>query len=361
MPFSFFKTGAKTTQKKSPVDSQQLLVRHQDQASLHYCCQAIGGRFAKVKQSREVIKDKRHIMGWICIYCGKPEEAKCISALKIWQQKPEPHSQERAEIASSEMERKIIRREKEKEYEGKHNSQEDTDQGKNCKSTLMTLNVGGYLYITQKQTLTKYPDTFLEGIVNGKILCPFDADGHYFIDRDGLLFRHVLNFLRNGELLLPEGFRENQLLAQEAEFFQLKGLAEEVKSRWEKEQLTPRETTFLEITDNHDRSQGLRIFCNAPDFISKIKSRIVLVSKSRLDGFPEEFSISSNIIQFKYFIKSENGTRLVLKEDNTFVCTLETLKFEAIMMALKCGFRLLTSLDCSKGSIVHSDALHFIK
>ncbi|KAM4860291.1 BTB/POZ domain-containing protein KCTD4 [Thomomys bottae] len=259
------------------------------------------------------------------------------------------------------MERKIIRREREKEYEGKHNSLEDTDQGKSCKSTLMTLNVGGYLYITQKQTLTKYPDTFLEGIVNGKILCPFDADGHYFIDRDGLLFRHVLNFLRNGELLLPEGFRENQLLAQEAEFFQLKGLAEEVKSRWEKEQLTPRETTFLEITDNHDRSQGLRIFCNAPDFISKIKSRIVLVSKSRLDGFPEEFSISSNIIQFKYFIKSENGTRLVLKEDNTFVCTLETLKFEAIMMALKCGFRLLTSLDCSKGSIVHSDALHFIK
>ncbi|XP_038236995.1 BTB/POZ domain-containing protein KCTD4 [Dermochelys coriacea] len=257
------------------------------------------------------------------------------------------------------MERKINRREK--EHEEKHINSEGTEEGKNCKMPLITLNVGGYLYITQKQTLTKYPDSFLEGVVNGKILCPFDADGHYFIDRDGLLFRHILNFLRNGELLLPEGFRENQLLAQEADFFQLKMLADAVKSRWEKEQLASRETTFLEITDSHDRSQGLRIFCNAPDFIAKIKSRIVLVSKSRLDGFPEEFSISSNIIQFKYFIKSENGTRLVLKEDNTFVCTLETLKFEAIMMALKCGFRLLTSLDCSKGSIVHSDALHFIK
>uniref|UniRef100_A0A8C8RMS3 Potassium channel tetramerization domain containing 4 n=1 Tax=Pelusios castaneus TaxID=367368 RepID=A0A8C8RMS3_9SAUR len=257
------------------------------------------------------------------------------------------------------MERKINKREKEQEE--KHNNLEGTEEGKNCKMPPITLNVGGYLYITQKQTLTKYPDSFLEGVVNGKILCPLDADGHYFIDRDGLLFRHILNFLRNGELLLPEGFRENQLLAQEADFFQLKILADAVKSRWEKEQLASRETTFLEITDSHDRSQGLRIFCNAPDFIAKIKSRIVLVSKSRLDGFPEEFSISSNIIQFKYFIKSENGTRLVLKEDNTFVCTLETLKFEAIMMALKCGFRLLTSLDCSKGSIVHSDALHFIK
>ncbi|XP_040281368.1 BTB/POZ domain-containing protein KCTD4 [Bufo bufo] len=257
------------------------------------------------------------------------------------------------------MERRINRREK--ESDDKCNSSEDGEQSTNCKTALVTLNVGGYLYITQRQTLSKFPDSYLEGVVNRRIFCPIDADGHYFIDRDGLLFRHVLNFLRNGELLLPEGFQENHLLAQEADFFKLKALSEAVKARWEKEKQAARETTFLEITDNHDRSQGLRIFCNAPDFISKMKARIVLVSKSRLDGFPEEFCISSNVIQFKYFIKSENGTRLVLKEDNTFVCTLETLKFEAIMMALKCGFRLLTSLDCSKGSIVQSDALHFIK
>ncbi|KAG9492041.1 BTB/POZ domain-containing protein KCTD4 [Eleutherodactylus coqui] len=257
------------------------------------------------------------------------------------------------------MERRINRREK--ECDDKCHNSEDGDQSTNCKTVLVTLNVGGYLYITQRQTLSKYPDSYLEGVVSRKIFCPIDADGHYFIDRDGLLFRHVLNFLRNGELLLPEGFQENHLLAQEADFFKLKALNEAVKARWEKEQQAARETTFLEITDNHDRSQGLRIFCNAPDFIAKIKARIILVSKSRLDGFPEEFSISSNVIQFKYFIKSENGTRLVLKEDNTFVCTLDTLKFEAIMMALKCGFRLLTSLDCSKGSIVQSDALHFIK
>ncbi|XP_026561147.1 BTB/POZ domain-containing protein KCTD4 [Pseudonaja textilis] len=248
----------------------------------------------------------------------------------------------------------------EKEKQGSASS-EGKDPGKHPNMSLVTLNVGGYLYVSQRQTLTKYADSFLERVVSGKTLCPSDAEGHFFIDRDGLLFRHVLNFLRNGELLLPEGFTENKLLAQEAEFFQLPLLGEAVKARWEKEQLASREATFLEITDSHDRTQGLRIFCNAPDFIAKIKSRIVLVSKSRLDGFPEEFTVSSNIIQFKYFIKSENGTRLVLKEDNTFVCTLETLKFEAIMTALKCGFRLLTSLDCSKGSIVQSDALHFIK
>ncbi|XP_043927647.1 BTB/POZ domain-containing protein KCTD4 [Protopterus annectens] len=229
---------------------------------------------------------------------------------------------------------------------------------------LITLNVGGYLYITQKTTLSKYVGSYLEAMVNGKIQCPFDIDGNYFIDRDGLIFRHVLNFLRNGELLLPEGFQESELLAKEAEFYQLKALTDAIKAKQEKAQQTqaePSEITYLEITDSHDRSQGLRIFCNSPDFITKMKSRIVQVSKSRLDGFPEEFSVSSNVIQFKYFIKSENGTRLVLKEDNTFVCTLEILKFEAIMMAFKLKFRLLTNLDCSKGSIVHSDALHFMK
>uniref|UniRef100_H2ZUF0 Potassium channel tetramerization domain containing 4 n=2 Tax=Latimeria chalumnae TaxID=7897 RepID=H2ZUF0_LATCH len=238
---------------------------------------------------------------------------------------------------------------------------EGNEPDENCKVSLITLNVGGYLYMTERATLTKYTDSFLEALVNGKIHNTLDTDGNYFIDRDGLLFRYVLNFLRNGELVLPEGFQESQILLLEAEFYQLNALVDAIKTYCEKQQQVATEATFLEITDYHDRSQGLKIFCNSPNFISKIKTRIVQVSKSRLDGFPEEFVISSTVIQFKHFIKSENGTRLVLKEDNTFVCTLETVKFETIMMAFKCRFKLLTSLDCSKGSIAHCDALHFIK
>jgi len=47
-----------------------------------------------------------------------------------------------------------------------------------------------------------------------------------FIDRDGVLFRYVLDYLRNdGRLLLPEGFQERRRLLQEAEYFRLDGLA----------------------------------------------------------------------------------------------------------------------------------------
>lgn len=30
---------------------------------------------------------------------------------------------------------------------------------------------------------------------------------HYFIDRDGHMFRHILNFLRTSKLLIPDDFK----------------------------------------------------------------------------------------------------------------------------------------------------------
>ena len=50
----------------------------------------------------------------------------------------------------------------------------------------------------------------------------------YFIDRDGVLFRYVLDYLRNGKLVLPESFRELRRLEREAEFFRLSDLTRSV-------------------------------------------------------------------------------------------------------------------------------------
>ncbi|KAK9969719.1 hypothetical protein ABG768_027869 [Culter alburnus] len=228
-------------------------------------------------------------------------------------------------------------------------------------SGTITINVGGYLYAAQRQTLAKHPGSLLEEMVTGKKpVLHVDSMGNTFIDRDGPIFRHVLNFLRMGELVLPEDFKEAELLRREADFYRLSELAQALQD-WEQQQAGQREPAFLEVTDSHERSQGLKVYCSDSSFIEKVKNRLVQISKSRLDGFPEEFEVSSNIIQFRHFIKSEQGSRLVLKQDSTFLCTLECLKLETVMLALKGGFRLLTSLDSSRGSVVQCEALHFVK
>lgn len=57
---------------------------------------------------------------------------------------------------------------------------------------------------------------------NGTIPIVLDTlKQHYFIDRDGGMFRHILNFLRNKKLLLPTDFPDMELLLHEAHYFEL--------------------------------------------------------------------------------------------------------------------------------------------
>ena len=51
-----------------------------------------------------------------------------------------------------------------------------------------------------------------------------DKDGCYFIDRCGSIFQYILQFLRCGELILPKGFNELELLEVEADFYQIDDL-----------------------------------------------------------------------------------------------------------------------------------------
>lgn len=83
----------------------------------------------------------------------------------------------------------------------------------------VTLNVGGHMYTTSLTTLTRYPDSMLGAMFRGDFPTARDSQGNYFIDRDGPLFRYVLNFLRTSELTLPLDFKEFDLLRKEADFY----------------------------------------------------------------------------------------------------------------------------------------------
>lgn len=86
------------------------------------------------------------------------------------------------------------------------------------------LNVGGKFYSTSVLTLTREPDSLLGRIFSGRQTVDKDGTGKYFIDRDGALFRYILDFLRTKRLHLPEDFCEIARLRNEAEFFEIQGL-----------------------------------------------------------------------------------------------------------------------------------------
>ncbi|CAG9782131.1 unnamed protein product [Diatraea saccharalis] len=84
------------------------------------------------------------------------------------------------------------------------------------------IDVGGTIYTSSLETLTAYPDSRLGKMFNGTIPIVLDTlKQHYFIDRDGGMFRHILNFLRNKKLLLPADFPYLDLLIHEAHYFEL--------------------------------------------------------------------------------------------------------------------------------------------
>ncbi|XP_072030476.1 BTB/POZ domain-containing protein KCTD6-like [Amphiura filiformis] len=93
----------------------------------------------------------------------------------------------------------------------------------------VSLNVGGRIYTTTSTTLQRYNSKFSRmfgpGGLHGSM---HDDHGNCFIDRDGDVFRHILNFLRTSELVLPDDFKELDLLEREAKFYQIKELVDAI-------------------------------------------------------------------------------------------------------------------------------------
>ena len=90
--------------------------------------------------------------------------------------------------------------------------------------SIVKLNVGGQHFTTSLQTLTRDPNSILAAMFSGRHKLETTEDGSFFIDRDGTYFRFILNYLRNGELILPEGATFLKELEAEAKFYQLQGV-----------------------------------------------------------------------------------------------------------------------------------------
>ncbi|CAG5872053.1 unnamed protein product [Menidia menidia] len=114
----------------------------------------------------------------------------------------------------------------------------DQESVQNSFPDVVELNVGGQVYYTRHSTLVSTPNSLLGKLFSSKKDATNDLardpKGRYFIDRDGFLFRYVLDYLRDKQVVLPDHFPEKGRLRKEAEYFQLPDLVklltpEEVK------------------------------------------------------------------------------------------------------------------------------------
>ncbi|XP_030048488.1 BTB/POZ domain-containing protein KCTD8-like isoform X1 [Microcaecilia unicolor] len=125
---------------------------------------------------------------------------------------------------------------------------------------VVELNVGGQVYVTKHSTLLSIPDSTLSNMFsksNAKEL-PRDNRARFFIDRDGFLFRYVLDYLRDKQLSLPDHFPEKERLLREAEYFQLADLVKLLSPQMVKQSSMNDEGCQSDIEENSQSSDLIR-------------------------------------------------------------------------------------------------------
>ena len=148
-------------------------------------------------------------------------------------------------------------------------------------SSTVNLNVGGHLFKTSVQTLTKDPNSMLAAMFSGRFETKPCEDGAFFIDRDGTYFRFILNYLRTGKLTLPEGATFLKELEEEAEFYQIQGILDELRSSEPAVQASKPSKPFEEsaIVTNDEHQSVLKSWL--PPHFGKLR----LLFRASRDGF----------------------------------------------------------------------------
>lgn len=95
----------------------------------------------------------------------------------------------------------------------------------------MKLNVGGQIFSTSRATLTKHATSMLATMFSDRQAGALikDKSGTVFIDRDGHLFSHVLEWLRTGHVRLCNA-EEKEMLRVEADYYLLDVLSQKLKN-----------------------------------------------------------------------------------------------------------------------------------
>ena len=137
----------------------------------------------------------------------------------------------------------------------------------------------------------------LHAMFSGRFDSKAAEDGSYFIDRDGTHFRYILNYLRTGYLLAPEDKLVRKELLEEAQFYQIRGIVDE---------LCPPSFQGSKIV-SEEQKQVLTRGC-LKDQLERRHSTFVLIYRASRDGW--------NSSNFHGFCDNKGPTVTVVRSEN---------------------------------------------
>ncbi|XP_023246791.1 BTB/POZ domain-containing protein kctd15-like [Copidosoma floridanum] len=215
------------------------------------------------------------------------------------------------------------------------------------------IDVGGTIYTSSLETLTKYPESRLAKLFNGSIPIVLDSlKQHYFIDRDGGMFRHILNFMRNSRLLIPENFADLDLLLEEARYFDIAPMTrqlEQLKKERIKNGGAPTPTTPLfreqhaeaKLQQRATEGYGCGYECVALHVSPDLGERVMLSGGRALldEVFPET---TQAVLEARSGVAwHAQDARHVIRFPLNGYCKLNSV--QAITRLLNAGFRVVAS------------------
>jgi hypothetical protein len=192
------------------------------------------------------------------------------------------------------------------------------------KSTeIIELNVGGTVYTTTRTTLTSYPNSMLYFMISSGMSNATDSKQRIFIDRDGLMFRFILNFLRDKQLNLPANFSEYTQLRQEADFFGIEPIINELNERCDSQIKALK--TNEKLLRNFIPTKGIYL-----TIISKLHSGTL---ETILGCITVLKAISSLEKNSKLFLNNLSNSNFF----SSFICECKFMRDEKIICCKSCG------------------------
>ncbi|XP_016077160.1 PREDICTED: BTB/POZ domain-containing protein KCTD18 isoform X1 [Miniopterus natalensis] len=183
---------------------------------------------------------------------------------------------------------------------------------------ILRLNVGGCIYTARRESLCRFKDSMLASMFSGRFPLKTDESGACVIDRDGHLFKYLLDYL-HGEVHIPTDEQTRVALQEEADYFGIPypySLSDHLANEMETYSLRSNIELKKALTDFCD-SYGL--ICNKPTVWvlhylntsgASCESRIIGVYSTKTDGTDAIDKQLGGRIHSKSIFKREAGNNV---------------------------------------------------